>query len=88
MYPTVSMLPRKRLRERWAGRPRGAATILAPALPALVLLAVTTAGTVDPPSAGLVSQLHVPPAQTLVVTPRWHRRRERGPRVGILGACQ
>jgi hypothetical protein len=36
----------------------------------LVLLAVTTAGTVDPPSAGLVSQLHVPPAQSLVVTPR------------------
>ena len=44
--------------------------MLAPALPALVLLAVTTAGTVDPPSTGLVSQLHVPPPVTLTVTPR------------------
>jgi hypothetical protein len=70
MYPAVSLLPRQGLRERWASRPRHAATILAPALPALILLAVTTAGTVDPPSTGLVSQLHVPPAQTYVVTPR------------------
>jgi hypothetical protein len=36
----------------------------------LILLAITTAGTVDPPAAGLVTQLHVPKAQTLVVTPR------------------
>ena len=34
-------------------------TILAPALPALVLLAITTAGIVDPPRAGLVTQLHL-----------------------------
>jgi hypothetical protein len=36
----------------------------------LVLLAVTTAGTVDPPSTGLVSQLHVPTSVTLSITPR------------------
>ena len=64
------MLPERGLRERWERRPRRAATILAPALPALILLAVTTAGTVDPPATGLVSQLHVPKTQTLVVTPR------------------
>jgi len=34
-------------------------TVLAPALPALVLLAVTTAGMVDPPTTGLATQLHV-----------------------------
>jgi hypothetical protein len=44
--------------------------VLAPALPALILLAVTTAGTVDPPSTGLASQLHVPPPVTVVVTSR------------------
>ena len=70
MSASVELLPRQGLRERWASRPRRAATVLAPALPALILLAITTAGTVDPPSTGLVSQLHVPPAQTLVVTPR------------------
>jgi len=73
MSASVELLPDSAhcgLRERWAHRPRRAATILAPALPALILLAITTAGTVDPPSTGLVSQLHVPPAQTLVVTPR------------------
>jgi hypothetical protein len=33
--------------------------VLAPALPALILLAVTTAGMVDPPQAGLLTQLHL-----------------------------
>jgi hypothetical protein len=70
MSASVSLLPDRGLRERWERRPRRAATILAPALPALILLAITTAGTVDPPAAGLVTQLHVPKAQTLVVTPR------------------
>jgi hypothetical protein len=70
MAPTVCLLPPVGWRARWAKRPRRAATVLAPALPALILLAVTTAGTVDPPSAGLVSQLHVPPPVTVVVTPR------------------
>jgi hypothetical protein len=70
MQASVSLMPPRGLRERWVMRPRRVATVLAPALPALVLLAVTTAGTVDPPTTGLVSQLHVPPAQTLVVTPR------------------
>ncbi len=70
MATTVCLLPRPGLRERWAQRPRRAATVLAPALPALVLLAVTTAGMVDPPSAGLGSQLHVPHAVTMTVTPR------------------
>jgi hypothetical protein len=70
MAPSVCLLPHRGLRERWASRPRRVATVLAPALPALVLLAVTTAGTVDPPSTGLVSQLHVPPTVTLTVTPR------------------
>jgi hypothetical protein len=70
MSASVSLLPQRGLRDRWGRRPRRAATVLAPALPALILLAVTTAGTVDPPSTGLVSQLHVPPAQTFVVSPR------------------
>jgi hypothetical protein len=43
--------------------------VLAPALPALILLAVTTAGMVDPPRAGLQTQLHVT-AVTTTVTPR------------------
>jgi hypothetical protein len=33
--------------------------VLAPALPALILLAITTAGMVDPPTHGLVTQLHL-----------------------------
>ena len=70
MAPSVCLLPQRGFRERWAHRPRRVATVLAPALPALVLLAVTTAGTVDPPSTGLVSQLHVPPPVTLTITPR------------------
>jgi hypothetical protein len=40
-------------------RRRRVPTVLAPALPALILLAVTTAGFVDPPQAGLLAQLHV-----------------------------
>jgi hypothetical protein len=43
----------------WAARPRHVSTVLAPALPALILLAVTTAGMVDPPQSGLLSQLHL-----------------------------
>ncbi len=70
MYPTVSLLPRRGLRERWAGRPRTAATVLAPALPALILLAVTTAGTVDPPSTGLVIAAARTAGAEFVVTPR------------------
>jgi hypothetical protein len=44
-------------------------TVLAPALPALVLLAVTTAGLVDPPQAGLIAQLPLT-SSTVSVTPR------------------
>jgi hypothetical protein len=33
--------------------------VLAPALPALILLAITTAGMVDPPAHGLLNQLHL-----------------------------
>ena len=44
-------------------------TVLAPALPALVLLAITTAGMVDPPRAGLVAQLHLTSATTTVSHP-------------------
>jgi hypothetical protein len=40
-------------------RRRYVPTVLAPALPALILLAVTTAGFVDPPQAGLLAQLHL-----------------------------
>lgn len=46
-------------RARWSNRSKRVPTVLAPALPALVLLAVTTAGMVDPPTAGLATQLHV-----------------------------
>jgi hypothetical protein len=41
-------------------------TVLAPALPALILLAVTTAGMVDPPQHGLVTQLHLTKTTTAV----------------------
>lgn len=61
------------LRARWAARPRRVPTVLAPALPALVLLAVTTAGMVDPPQAGLAAQLHVRSSSavsTFTITPR------------------
>ncbi len=51
-------------RSRWAARPRRVPTVLAPALPALILLAVTTAGTVDPPQAGLETQLRLTHAVT------------------------
>jgi hypothetical protein len=43
----------------WSGRRRAVPTVLAPALPALILLAITTAGMVDPPQAGLLTQLHL-----------------------------
>ncbi len=56
-------------RGKWAARRRRVPTVLAPALPALILLAVTTAGTVDPPRSGLESQLHLT-AVTTTVTPR------------------
>jgi hypothetical protein len=46
-------------------RSRRVPTVLAPALPALVLLAITTAGMVDPPQAGLATQLHVSNVTTL-----------------------
>ena len=36
----------------WRERPRRLPTVLAPALPALVLLALTVAATADPPAAG------------------------------------
>jgi hypothetical protein len=44
-------------------------TVLAPALPALLLLAVTTAGMVDPPQHGLVTQLHLTKTATVVIAP-------------------
>jgi hypothetical protein len=44
-------------------------TVLAPALPALILLAVTTAGMVDPPQHGLVTQLHLTETTTAVNAP-------------------
>ncbi len=69
MAHALSLAGPTRLRERLRERPRRVQTVLAPALPALVLLAVTTAGTVDPPRAGLEAQLHVPPATQTSVTP-------------------
>lgn len=64
----------------WSGRPRHVQTVLAPALPALLLLAITTAGMIDPPQGGLVSQLHLTKTAVtcsvgatcsrLVITPR------------------
>jgi hypothetical protein len=47
------------LRSRWSQRPRRMPTVLAPALPALCLLAFVTAGMIDPPQSGLTSQLHI-----------------------------
>ena len=61
------------LRERWSRRPRRMPTVLAPALPALVMLGVITAGMIDPPSTGLISQLHITKTgapSTWAVTPR------------------
>jgi len=55
-------------RARWAARPRRVPTVLAPALPALILLAITTAGTVDPPRAGLDAQLRLTGSVTTSVT--------------------
>jgi hypothetical protein len=58
---------------RWSQRPRRVPTVLAPALPALAMLAVITAGMIDPPSTGLTSQLHITKtgvASTWAVTPR------------------
>lgn len=52
------------LRALWASRSKRVPTILAPALPALVLLAITTAGMVDPPRAGLAAQLHLTAVRT------------------------
>jgi hypothetical protein len=43
--------------------------VLAPALPALILLAVITAGMVDPPQNGLVTQLHLTKTVTAVNVP-------------------
>lgn len=65
----MSLAAPVRLPTRRARRPRRTATVLAPALPALILLAVTTAGTVDPPLAGLPAQLHVLPATSVMTTP-------------------
>lgn len=59
MAHTLAFGEQPSLRARWLKRPRRIPTVLAPALPALILLAVTTAGTVDPPRAGLETQLHL-----------------------------
>jgi hypothetical protein len=69
LLPFASPFGLGTLRARWTSRSKRVPTVLAPALPALVLLAVTTAGMVDPPPAGLATQLHVSSVATIHTGP-------------------
>jgi hypothetical protein len=64
----AGLLARVRVwRQAWQSRPRRLPTVLAPALPALVLLALTVAATADPSPTGMP---YVPPAPHVAVTAR------------------
>jgi hypothetical protein len=56
--------------QAWRGRPRRLPTVLAPALPALLMLALTVAATADPTPTGMPSVPRAPHSSPAPVTAR------------------